>query len=83
MGISEATLTDDEEIKDGMCKAYQFLFSKTGDWRLSIRGLRFDLLGEDRSRSLEVPFSKEEVFEALCSLSGDKALGPDGFTMVF
>ena len=41
------------------------------------------MLGEERSRSLEEPFSEEEVFEALSSLSGDKVPGPDNITMAF
>ena len=41
------------------------------------------MLGEERTRSLEESFSEEEVFEALSSLSGDKAPSPDGFTMAF
>ena len=32
---------------------------------------------------LEGSFSKEEVFTTLSELNGDKALGPDGFTMTF
>ena len=32
---------------------------------------------------LEAHFSEEEVFGALSDLNGDKAPGPDGFTMVF
>ena len=39
--------------------------------------------GFKRARSLEEPFSEKEVFEALYSLSGDKAPGPGGFTMAF
>lgn len=41
------------------------------------------MLGEDRSKSLKVSFLEEEVFEALSSLSGDKAPSPNGFTMAF
>ena len=39
------------------------------------------MLGEDSANSLEVMFSEEEIFAALSSCCGDKALGPDGFTM--
>ena len=39
-----------------MCKAYQTLFSKTRDWRSNIRDLHFEVLEEDKSRSLEVLF---------------------------
>ncbi|RVX00548.1 hypothetical protein CK203_037030 [Vitis vinifera] len=55
-------------------RAYQTLLMENGDWRPHFGGLRFGVLREERSRSLEVPSSKE-VFEALCNLSGDKALG--------
>ena len=41
------------------------------------------MLGSASSRSLGLPFSKEEVFVAVSNLSGDKAPGPDGFTMAF
>ncbi|RVW90151.1 Transposon TX1 uncharacterized 149 kDa protein [Vitis vinifera] len=43
----------------------------------------FRVLGSERAKSLEEPFSEKEVFEALHSLSGDKVPGPDGFTMAF
>ena len=32
---------------------------------------------------LEVPFSEKEVFGALSDPNGDKALGPNGFSMAF
>ena len=32
---------------------------------------------------LEVPFFEKEVFGALSDLNGDKALGPNGFSMAF
>ena len=32
---------------------------------------------------LEREFEKEEIIKALKEAEGDKALGPDGFTMVF
>ena len=81
--INGVIVIDDEEIKARVCRAYLTLLLEMGDWRLSIRGLDFEVLGEDRSISLEALFSKEEVFEALSSLFGDKAPGPDGFTMAF
>ena len=33
--------------------------------------------------ALEVPFTEEEVFDTLLGCNGDKALGPDGFSMAF
>ncbi|RVW43937.1 Retrovirus-related Pol polyprotein from type-1 retrotransposable element R2 [Vitis vinifera] len=49
----------------------------------SINGLTFKELGEGLASSLEVSFSEEEIFAALSSFCGDKAPGPDGFTMAF
>lgn len=63
--INGVTLTDDEEIKVGVCRAYLILFSEMKDWRLSIRGLHFEVLGKYRFRSLEASFLEEEAFEAL------------------
>ena len=81
--VNGVTLTANEEIKNGLYRTHHSLLLKMKDWRPSIRGLCFEVLGEDRSQSLEVSFLKEEVFEALSSLCGDKALGPNGFTMTF
>ena len=33
--------------------------------------------------SLEDPFEEREVWEVIKGMDGDKALGPDGFSMVF
>ena len=38
-------------------------------------------LDEVKRYSLEREFEKEEVLETLTVAEGDKALGPDGFTM--
>ena len=72
-----------EDIKEGVCRAYQSLLLDSGDWRPSIDGLNFKELGEGLASSLEVMFSEEEIFATLSSFCGDKAPGADGFTMTF
>ena len=47
-----------------MHRAYHFLLSEMGYWRPSIKGLCFEVLRSDCSKSLEEPFSEEEVFNA-------------------
>ncbi|WJZ98277.1 hypothetical protein VitviT2T_016814 [Vitis vinifera] len=81
--INGVTLIDEDEIKARVCRAYQALLSNSGDWRSRVRGLQFGVSGEDKSRKFELPFTEEEVFEALYSLLGDKALGLDSFTLAF
>ncbi|RVW39742.1 hypothetical protein CK203_074683 [Vitis vinifera] len=68
---------------DKNTRAYQTLLLENQDWRQRIEDLQFHVMGTKRSRSLEVPFLEEEVFEALCSLSNDKTSSIDGFTMAF
>ena len=46
-------------------------------------GLSFASIGEDAKDRLERRFNKEEVVQVLKDLKGDKAPGPDGYTMAF
>ena len=62
-----------------MSGAFQFLFSETRGWRPSIIGMAFEILWSDDVRMLEVSFSEDGVFFALCSLCKDKAPLLDGF----
>ena len=52
-------------------------------WHPSLAGLDFDRLGDEDTARLEVAFSEEEVFLALCELNGDKALRLDGSLSLF
>ena len=45
--------------------------------------LDFACIEEEEKLSLEKEFSKEEVIQVLREMEGDKAPGPDGFTMAF
>ena len=52
-------------------------------WRAEIDGLPFASLSPEEARRLELPFREEEVFTALNEMDGDKAAGPNGFTLAF
>lgn len=63
---------------------YQHLFRDEGEvWRPGLDGVAFDTILEAEVLMLERPFSEEEVLGALKSMPGDKALGPDSFSMAF
>ena len=49
----------------------------------SMDGLEFARIEEDERLVLERAFLKEEVVQVLQEMEGDKAPGPDGFTMAF
>lgn len=45
--------------------------------------LSFESIGEEEAIWLERPFKDDEVFEVIKAMNSDKAMGIDGFTMVF
>ena len=53
------------------------------EWRANIEGLPFVALTLEEATSLQVPYREEEVFSALREMNGDKALGPNGFSLSF
>ena len=48
-----------------------------------VEGLEFDQIGELERGWLERRFEKVEILSVVRDLEGDKAPGPDGFSMVF
>ena len=64
-------------------RAYQNLLSDLGGWHPSMDSLEFGRSGVEEATRLEEMFFVEEVFLALSELNGDKAPGPDGFSLAF
>ena len=48
-----------------------------------MEGLEFDRIGVMERDWLEWKFEREEILQVVSDLEGDKAPGPDGFTMAF
>ena len=81
--VNGTWLTEEHEIKEGVVGAFKNLLIDPGEWHPSMEGLDFNRIdGEDAAR-LEEAFTEEEVFSALSDLNGDKAPGPDGFSLSF
>ena len=73
---------EEVDIKEGGCPGPSNIsFMEEGGWRPNINGMTSETLGSDDVRMLGVLFSKE-VFVALSSCCGDKALQSDGFVAV-
>ena len=51
--------------------------------RLDVESCLFKTLAALDNETLEGHFSEEEVYKAISELGGDKAPGPDGFTLAF
>jgi hypothetical protein len=48
-----------------------------------MNGLSFQAIGEEEGSRLERDFEESEVFEVVKNLNGDKAIGPNGFSLFF
>ena len=62
---------------------YKNLYKESEEWRPVVEGLEFDQIDGSERGWLERRFEKEEILLALNELAGDKAPGPDGFSMAF
>ena len=76
-------LTEEQEIKRGVVRAFKDQLTDPGGWHPSMEGLDFNRIGDEDAARLEEVFSEKEVFKALSDLNGDKAPGPDGFPIRF
>ncbi|RVW97660.1 Exocyst complex component SEC8 [Vitis vinifera] len=81
--INWVWLTEEQEVREEVVNAFQQLLLEEQGWRVDIEGLHLHRLNFQEAENLEVPFSEEEIHSALLELNGDKALGPDGFTVGF
>ena len=74
---------DETKVCSQLVLFYQELYKETELGRPTMDGLDFACIVEEERLSLEKEFTKEEVFLVLREMEGDKAPGPDGFTMAF
>ena len=83
ISINGRRLVQDTEIKEGLVDAFQNLLSAPNSWCLPLPDLRFNVIGDVQAAKLEEMFTEEEILATISGLSGDKALGPDGFPLAF
>ena len=73
----------ESEVKQKVVQFYTSLYQEQESWRPTVDGLEFDMISEEEQALLERKFDREEVLQVVKDLQGDKAPGPDGFTMAF
>ena len=74
---------EESEIRKGIVEAFQSLLTYLGGWRPNFPSVALSNIGLESATKIEKPFTEEEIFAALSELNGDKAPGPDGFSMAF
>ena len=83
LSVNGAVTTDQEEIGEGLVNFYSHLFSNDEVKRPLPDGLAFSSIDDADRAVLDRPFTEEEVMGVVKGMAGDKAPGPDGFSMVF
>ncbi|XP_058784312.1 uncharacterized protein LOC131659088 [Vicia villosa] len=82
-GVRDLNALDDmefweEEVKEAVRIHFEDKFKEECLERPLLVGIAFKSLSEVDSLSLEVPFSLEEIKDAMWSCDGSKSMGPDG-----
>ena len=75
--------SDPKAIASCISHFYRQLYAKTVAHRPLLDDVKFSCISEEDALWLDRPFDKEEVFGVISDFMGDKALGPDGFSMAF
>ncbi|KAA3454318.1 putative Transposon TX1 [Gossypium australe] len=83
MKIGNSWYCEPKELKEKMFNFFINHFSyPLRKWKMDMV-LKFNRLNEAEALKLEVPFSMEEIKEAVWSCDKNKASGPDGFSQWF
>jgi hypothetical protein len=81
--INGALSSDPVVIKDHIVNYYDSLYTEQSSWRPRVDGISFSSIDADECLWLERGFEEQEVWEVVREMNGDKAPGPDGFSIGF
>jgi hypothetical protein len=81
--IGDTLTSNKSDIGDHVVEFYQKLFHEPSRWRPRVDGISFDSISDSDASWLERAFEDEEVKKVVSAMNGDKAFGPDGFSMAF
>lgn len=70
-------------ISEKIVSFYSSLYKESFSWRPLLDDLAFDSISRKDVEWLERPFDEDEATGVVRSLNGDKAPGPNGFSLAF
>lgn len=83
LNINGITSTCQDEIQEHISQFYEQLNLEDGYCRPQLDGIHFYAISREEAEWLERPFDEEEIFTVVQGFNGDKALGPNGFSLAF
>jgi hypothetical protein len=81
--INGAMSSDPVDFKEHIVQYYGKLYIEQSTWRPRVDRLSFSSIDAEESIWLEREFEEQEMWEVVRDLNGDKAPGPNGFTIAF
>lgn len=81
--INGTNIVEPTEIKREIIELYQNLYSEPEAWRPHSNLNSGPLISEEDSIMLQSQFGEQEIRDCVMACAGDKAPGPDGFSMAF
>ncbi|KAG5617007.1 hypothetical protein H5410_016831 [Solanum commersonii] len=81
--VRDELLTEPAEIQKEITEYYEKLYAETEDWRPDLEMIGCPTIDKDDTNQLMAPFKAQEILEGIKACAGDKAPGPDGFSMAF
>jgi hypothetical protein len=81
--INGALTSNPAAIRDHAVNFYASMFAERMSWRPRLDDLVFESLSTVEASSLEAPFLEKGVKDVIFGMDGNKALGPDGFSLAF
>jgi hypothetical protein len=75
--------SDPVAIREHAANHCESMFAESMSWRPRLDDLEFESLSEEEAAHLEAPFLEKEVKDVIFGMDGDKAPGPDGFSLAF
>ncbi|RVW79372.1 E3 SUMO-protein ligase MMS21 [Vitis vinifera] len=76
-------LVEEQEVKEGIVNSFQQLLTEDMVWQADIGNIQVGCISQQDAECIEVPFEETEIHSALMEMNGDKAPGPDGFSVAF
>ncbi|RVW43437.1 putative ribonuclease H protein [Vitis vinifera] len=73
--IDGVWLEEDQEVREGIANAFHQRLSEDVGWKADIEGIQLNRISQQEAKSLEIPFSENEIHSALMEMSGIKPLG--------
>ena len=70
-------------VREHEVNYYESMFAESMSWRPRLGDLNFESLSAGEASSLEAPFLEKEVIDVIFGMDGNKAPGPDGFSLAY